>query len=84
MDVKLLITLLFINFRCETESKVGFKQMTAAKFMQLKTELAGDKLIDETPTSFANFRRLLLEGPAKDDKQYEAYKNVRQRINKWR
>jgi hypothetical protein len=62
----------------------AIKQLPASKIMQLKAELAEKKAAGNSTTSTADFQQLLLSGPVMDDKQYENYKDIRNRINKWR
>ncbi|MFI5162926.1 MAG: hypothetical protein ACHQHN_16715 [Sphingobacteriales bacterium] len=59
----------------------AIRQLPASKIMQLKAELAEKK---DAGNSTAEFQELLLSGPIMDDKQYENYKDIRNRINKWR
>jgi len=44
------------------------------------------KIVHTNPTSsdMTDFQKLLLTGPVMDDKQYEEYKTLRKRFNKWR
>ena len=62
----------------------AIKQLPASKIMQLKAELEEKVPASKVSKSNADFLKLLLSGPVMDDKQYEEYKDVRNRINKWR
>ena len=73
----------------ELKVEIGFdqlmnaiKQLPAAKLKQLKAELS-EQTLTET-MSRKNIQHLLLNGPVMSDVQYEDYKAIRDRLNKWR
>lgn len=62
----------------------AIRQLPASKIMQLKAELSEKVPASKKSESNADFQKLLLSGPVMDAKQYEEYKDIRSRINKWR
>jgi hypothetical protein len=62
----------------------AIKQLPVSKILQLKAELAVEKPTGNHSANSVDFQKLLLKGPVMDDKQYEGYKSLRNRFNKWR
>ena len=63
---------------------LAIKQLSVAKIMQLKAELAIEGPTEKPSVNAVDFQKLLLSGPVMDDKQYENYKNTRNRFKAYK
>lgn len=61
----------------------AIKQLPVAKLNQVKAELS-ENAWSKVRENSNDFQHILLSGPVMDDKQYEDYKEMRSRLNKWR
>jgi hypothetical protein len=75
----------------ELKVDIGFEQLVQAikqlpegKIMQLKAELDEQAPSSKGSEPNADFLKLLLNGPVMSDKQYQNYRDLRNRFNTWR
>lgn len=60
----------------------AIKQLPPAKIMQLKAELENNASAEQSDR-INRFQNLLVNGPIMDDVQFEAYRELRKRFDKW-
>lgn len=60
------------------------RQLPASQMLQLKSELAGKALPEQTSIDRNAFKSLLLQGPVMSDEQYQQFLQTRNWMNQWR
>jgi hypothetical protein len=75
----------------ELKVDIGFEQLVQAikqlpegKIMQLKAELSERTSTKKQSFTSADLQKFLLTGPIMSDKEYQSYKDLRNRFSAWR